>query len=46
VSFRTIQILERVQWLTLYAATVGAVAIGILFILTIGAATGIDLLGW
>ena len=46
MSPRTIDILERVQSVSLYFAVVGAAAIIAFFALTAGLATGFDLIGW
>ena len=42
MTFRTIQILEPVQWF----ATAGAGAMIAAFAITVSLATGIDLIGW
>jgi hypothetical protein len=46
MSYRTIRILERVQWVSLYAAIAATVVVAILVVLTFAAAIGVDLIGW
>jgi hypothetical protein len=46
MSPRTDDILERVQCFSLYFAVAGAVVILAAFTLTVGIATGFDLIGW
>ena len=46
MSFRTIQILERVQWFSLHAAIAALIVGACVAVLAMTAATGIDLIGW